>query len=212
KLELQKYSTQVDGWSKLWDGYKSQVEAAGQRVRFGEALAGMFATRMQAFKIKGDVYSQEAQMKLARNGQALDLFRTQLANAAQDLQGQMATLDAAVKQFETRAQLYQADGVIAQAESAALDRAVSLKAEQERSRTDVALRQAEMGIQQMLKIGEIMVEQLKARAQALAQLLASSQSGVNLSASISGSGSASSSWGANWSGEAPDYTGPTTFS
>lgn len=211
KLVLQKYSTEVDGWSKLWDGYKSQVEAAQGRVRFAEALAGMFATRMQAFKIKGDVYAQEAQMKLATNGQILDLFRTQLANAAQDLQGQMAQLDAAVRKFAGRAQMYQADSAMAQAESAALDRTASLKIEQERNRTDVALRQADMSVQQMLKIGEIMVEQLKARAQALAQLLASSQAGVNLSASISGSGSASSSWGANWSGEAPDYTGPTTF-
>lgn len=212
KLVLQKYSTEVEGWSRLWDGYKSQVDAAQGRVRFGEALAGMFATRMQGFKVKGDVYAQEAQLKLATNGQTLDLFRVQLANAAQDLQGQMAQLDAVVRQFAGRTQLYQADSAMAQAESAALDRATSLKIEQERNRTDVALRQADMGIQQMLKIGEIMVEQLKSRAQALAQLLASSQSGVNLAASISGSGSASSSWGANWSGEAPDYTGPTNFS
>lgn len=211
KLVLQKYSTEVEGWSKLWDGYKSQVDAAQGRVRFAEALAGMFATRMQAYKIKGDVYAQEAQMKLANNGQLLSVFQAKLANAAQDLQGQMAALDAAVKQHEARTRLYQAEGDIAQAESAALDRAVSLKNEQERNRTDVALRQADMGIQQMLKIGEIMVEQLKARAQALAQLLASSQSGVNLAASISGSGSASSAWGVNWSGEAPDYTGSTTF-
>lgn len=209
KLTLESYSTQVEGWAKLWDGYKSQVDAALGVVNYGEVLATIYSTRVQSYKTKGDAYAQEAQTQIAANGQTLDLFRTELANAEQNLRGQIAQLDAVSKQFDGRVGLYQADSAMAQAESAALDRATELKIDQEKARTDVALRQADINIQQMLKIGEILVEQLRDRAQALSQLLASSMSSVNVSAGISGSGSTSDSVSWGYSGEAADWeTGP----
>lgn len=208
KLVLERFSTEVDGWGKLQDGYKTQVEAALGTTRFAETLANIFATRMNGYKTKGEAYFQEGRFQLERNTQTLDLFKANLSGAEQDLRGQLAQLDSQLRSFNAEVEMYQVDGSIAQAESASLDRTTSLRIENERNRTSVALENARLRIDQALKIGEILVEQIKAKAAAISQLAASSQSGVNFGASLSGSlgYSYSKSASISWSGEVDDNT------
>jgi hypothetical protein len=187
KLLVETFSAQVDGWGKLQDGYKNQVDAALGTVKYGEVLANQFATRMQGYKIKGEAYFQEGRFQIERNGQTLDKFRAVLAGADQDLRGQLAQLDAALKTIDANVRIYEADGNIMQAESAAYDRVTQLKLAAEDSRTKVEVEQANLRIQQAVKIGEILVEQIKGKSAAIAQLAAASQSGVNFGASLSGS-------------------------
>lgn len=209
KLVLQKFETEVSAWGKVQDGYKNQIDASLGRVRFGETLATIFATRMQGYKTKGESYFNEGQFQLAKNGQTLELFRAQLQGSEQDLRAQLGRIDAEVRTYGAKMDGYQTEGTVAQAESAALDRSTQLKVEIERNRTSVALENAKMPIDQMMEAAKILVEQIKAKAAALAQLTAASQSGVNLGASISASGSfgVSHSRSVGWSGEADDYTG-----
>jgi hypothetical protein len=206
KLILERYSTQVDAWGKLNDGYRIRVDAALGSTRWAEAMANVYAARVNAYKTKGDAYFREGDFQIQRNAQDIELFRGRLSLADQNLRGQTAQLDAVLRGFEARVNRYQAQGVVSQAESAAMDRNVSLRIENERNRTSVALQQAQIRIDQAIKLGEILVEQIKAKAAALAQLAASSQSGINYGASLSGS--VSESWGRSasvgWSGEAPD--------
>lgn len=211
RLILQRYDTEVKAWGEVQNGYRTQVEAALGTTRFAESMANVFATRMQGYKTRGDAYFREGEFHMQRNAQRLDLFRSELAGAELGLRGQMATLDSQIKSFEAEVGLYQADGSIAQAESAALDRATSLRIENEKNRIGAALQQAQIRIEQAMKIGEILVEQVKAKAAAIAQLAAASQSGVNFGASISGSMSQSfsKSAGVSWNGEAADYNGLT---
>jgi ribosomal protein L18E len=206
KLLVDKYDASVNAWGKLQDGYKTDVEAAQGTVKFAEVLGGLYATRMQGYKIKGDAYFQEGRFQLDRNGQTLDKFRASLAQADQDLRGQLAQLDGALRGFDGDVRLFEAKGNIAQAESASFDRTTSLKIENEKNRTSVALEQANINIQQALKIGEILVEQIKAKAAALAQLAAASQSGVNFGASLSASlgSSLNYSKGFSYSGDTDD--------
>lgn len=206
KLILERYSTEVDGWGKLQDGYKTQVEAALGTTKFAETMASIYATRMGGYKTKGDAYFQEGRFQIERNGQTLDLFRAELQGAEQYLRGQLAQLDAKVRTFGAETELYRADGSLAHAESAATDRTVQLRVENERNRTQVALQQAEININQALKIGEILVEQIKAKSATIAQLAAASQSGVNFGASMSAGQSKGYSYGRNYSysGDTPD--------
>lgn len=207
KLVLESYSTEVDGWGKLQDGYKTQVDAALGTTRFAETMAGIYATRMSGYKTKGDAYFQEGRFAIERNGQTLDLFKAELLGAEQDLRGQLAQLDAKVRTFGAETELYRADGSLAQAESAAADRTVQLRVENERNRTQVALQQAEININQALKIGEILVEQIKAKAAAIAQLAAASQSGVSFGASLSAGQSEGRTYSRSYS-----YSGDTADS
>ena len=207
ELILKRFSTEVEAWGKLQDGYKTQVEAALGTTKFAETLASIFNTRMNGFKTEGEAYFQEGRFQLERNAQTLDLFKANLAGADMDLRGQLAELDGQLRSFGAEVQLYEAGGNIAQAESASYDRTTNLKVEMERNRTSVALESAKMRIDQALKIGEILVEQIKAKAAALAQLAAASQSGVNFGAQLSGSLSTSYSFsrGQSWTGETPDH-------
>lgn len=208
RLILQRYSTEVEAWGQVQNGYRTQVEAALGTTRFAESLANVYATRVQAYRTRGDAYFQEGQFQLARNGQSLDLFRSELSRSEQDLRAQLASIDAVLRTFQAEAGMYEADGQIASAESASLDRSVNLRIESERNRTQTALQEASLRIDQAMKIGEIYVEQLKAKAAALAQLAAASQSGVNFGASMSDSFgySYSKSGSVSWSGEAPDVS------
>ena len=212
KLIIEKYSVEVDAWGKLYDAHKTQVEAALGTARFAEVLSNIFATDMQGYKTKGDAYFQSAQTQIAVNGQALDAFRAQLAAAGFDLQAQTATLDGQVRGYAAQVDSYRADGDIAQAESSAMDRITTLKLDSERTRTQTLLQSAQMSIDQAMKIGEILVEQLKAKAAALSQLAAASQSGVNFGASMSDSFGRSIGVNSSlsWTGEAPD-TGISSF-
>lgn len=207
KLRLEQYSTEVEGWGKLQDGYKHQVDAALGTVRFGEVLAGMYGARVQAYRTKGQAYFDEGRFQIERNGQTLERFRAELSAADQDLRAQLGNIDAIVRVHGARAGMYQAEGAIAQAESAAMDRNVQLRIENERNRVQTHLQEWEIKINQALKIGEILVEQIKAKAAAIAQLAAASQSGVNFGASMSDSQSYGYSKGASigYSGEAPDF-------
>lgn len=207
KLRLEQYSTEVEGWGKLQDGYKHQVDAALGTVRFGEVLAGMYGTRVTAYRTKGQAYFDEGRFQIERNGQTLTRFQAELSAADQDLRAQLGNIDAIVRVHGARAGMYQAEGAIAQAESAAMDRNVQLRIENERNRVQAHLQEWEIKINQALKIGEILVEQIKAKAAAIAQLAAASQSGVNFGASMSDSQSYGYSKGASvgYSGEAPDF-------
>lgn len=211
KLELQRYGLRIDAWGKGWEGYKAQVDASLGTARFADILANVYATRMQGYRTKGEAFFQEAQTQIARNGQSLDLLRARLQASDQDLRAQLASVDAVLRTFQARTQMYEAEGSVVQAEAAAIDRTQGLRIEAERSRTSVLLENARIALDQAMKIADLQLSALQGKAQVYGQLVASSQSAVSLGANISGSGSMSSSWGASWSGEAPDYTGPTTF-
>jgi hypothetical protein len=187
KLIIERYGIQVEGWGKLQDAYKSQVEAALGTTKFAEALASVFSSRMAGYRTKGEAYFQEGRFQLDRNQQTLALFSSQLQGSEQNLRGQLAQLDAQLREFAGEVALYEAEGQVAQSASAAVDRSTQLKIENEKNRVSAAIEQAGLRINQALKIGEILVEQIKAKAAALAQLAAASQSGVNFGASLSGS-------------------------
>lgn len=208
KLVLQRYETQVNAWGKMWDGYKSQVEASIGRGRFAESLANIYATQMEGYKTRGEAFFNEGKFALERNQQTISVFDAQLRRSDQDLRGQLAQLDGSLRTYAARVDKYQADAQIVQFESAALDRAAQLKAEIERNRTSVAVQVMQAQLQQTLTTAEILVEQIKAKAQALSNLAASSQAGVHLGATIGANGSASygHSRSVSWSGEAADFS------
>jgi hypothetical protein len=187
KLRVELYSEQVKAYGEVQNAYKVKVEGALGRGEYAKTLSDIFATRMAGYKTKGEAYFNEGRFQLERNGQTLERFRAALAGADQDLRGQLAQLDAALRGNDQGVRLYEAKGTIASLASAATDRAVNLKIEQEKSRVQVELEKARIAIDQALKIGEILVEQIKAKAAAISQLAAASQSGVNFGASMSGS-------------------------
>lgn len=213
KLKLEQYDTEVNAWSKLQDTYRTQVDVSMGPARFAEIAANIHATRINAYRTKGEAIFREGDLQIQKNAQTLARFASAIERERLNQQGQLAQLDAVLRRFGAETSLYEADGNIAQAESAALDRAVSLKIENERNRTSVAIEQGKMLIDQMLKIGELLLEQLKAKAANISQLLSSAQSGFNYGANFGGNSgnNFSQSGSVSWSGEAPDYTGPTSF-
>lgn len=208
ELLVRRFATQMDAWGKQHDAYGKEVEAWLGRTRIAEVLAGVFATRMRAYQTKGEAYFNEGRFKIERNQQVLEAFRAALASDDQRLRAQLGNVDAIARRAAAEAVLYQADAGVAQAESAAYDRTAQLKIENERNRVQAALQQAELSMQQMLKIADLLSQILRDKANVLGQLVASSQSGVNYGASLSGSLGTSFGYGKSfsYSGDTADAT------
>ena len=102
--------------------------------------------------------------------------------------------------------MYQADAVVETAASAAVDRTFELGLRKEEARTNVALKQAEININQAIQLQSLLLRSKETRAQVLGQLSASTMSAINFSAGVSSSRSKgeSCSTSVSWSGEAED--------
>lgn len=194
ELYVRQYSTDVDAWGKLQDAHRTEMEASMAPLRAAELLSGVFANRVNAYRTKSEAAQGENRMQLETNAQTIELGRLGLARAEQVRLAESAAVDAILRRFSGSVGLYQADGSIAQAESASRDRVVQLAVEQNRSAAEIALKGTDLAIQQMLKIGEIMERKLEGLAQVLSQLSSASQAAVNLGAHIGYQGNDATVW------------------
>ena len=206
---LEGYATDVDAYAKAWDGYKAQVEAGQGSMQYAETLANVFNIRMNGYKTKGEAYATEAQTKIASKAQTIDVFRAQLAGVDQDLRAQLGELDAQVRAFAAQTALYQADGSIVEAESAAMDRAANLRIAQNKNLADVKIAEGQINSGYLLRNAEMLLTMLGKIGDVYSQLVASAQSGVHYGASFSGSLGQSVDFNRSlsWSGDVDDHTG-----
>lgn len=199
ELLLKEYATDADVYGKFLASYDADVNASLAPLRAAETISNVYSSRVQAHRTLGDIANNEFTAQLGLNRQTLELFQAALNSVETRQRGEIAAVDAILRKFAGDVGLYQADGNIAQAESASRERVTALAIEQNSSKAAIAQRTQEMALQQMLKIGEIMLEKLKSMASVLSQLTASSQSAVNLGAHLSYGSSDSTSY--TYSGE-----------
>lgn len=185
EVEARIYGTEVDAWGKEKEGYRWDIEAALAPLKAAEIITGAHAQRINGYRAKAEAITAENRIQLDANGQTLDLARLGLQRADGVRQAEIAAVDAVLRRWAGAVAMYQADGSVAQAESASRDRVTALAIEQNRAQADIAVKGQELQVQQMLKIAELMQDKLKTLATVLSQLTAASQSAVNLGASVS---------------------------
>lgn len=199
EVDARIFASEVDAWGKEREGYRWDVEASLAPLKAAETLSSVFAQRMVGYKTKAEAVREENRIQIDGNQQAIEVARLALSRTEQIRLSESANIDAILRKFQGSVSLYQADGAIAQAESASRDRVASLAIEQSRAQADITIKGQELQMQQMLKIVELMLSKNKAMADVLSQLVAASQSAVHLGASISAGASSSTSF--SYSGE-----------
>lgn len=185
ELQVRMYGADVDVMGKLFDAHRADVEASMAPLKAAEVVSSVFANRINAYRAKGEAYRDEARLQVDANQQSIELFNAQLRQSEGVRAAEMAQLDAVLRRFAGVTAMYQADGQIAAAESASRDRTTALAIEQNRAVAESHMKAQELQMQQMLKIGEIMLAKFKGIADVYSQLVAASQSAVNLGASVS---------------------------
>lgn len=184
ELDVRKYVASVEGYGKVWDAHRAQVDASLAPLRAAEIITGAYGKRVDAHRSLVESTIAENRIQIDANGQTIDLTRLALQRAEQQRLVEVAAVDAILRRWSSATDLFQAKGVVAQAESASRDRIVALAIEQNRTAAQFAGQENERALQQMLKIAELRERGLEAAAQALTQLTASSQSAIGLTASI----------------------------
>ncbi len=193
------FGHEVEAWGKERESHRWDVEASLAPLKAAETLSGVFAQRMVGYKTKAEAFREENRAQLDANGQSIDLVRLALQRMEQLRLSETANVDAILRRFAATVGLYQADGALAQAESASRDRVTSLAIEQNRAYAEVTLKGQELTATQLRGIYELLLSKNKALADAFVQVVAASQSAVHLGANISASASGATNF--NFQGE-----------
>lgn len=207
------FQAQTDAFAKRWDAYGRQLDAYradidGQKAigEIYETSARAFATRVNAFDVTQRTLFERERLRVASHGQQLQAWRGQLDVLLALIQKEAGRISSVAQSVDAQARMYQADAAVETAASAATDRSFELGLRKEEARTNVALKQAEVKIQEAIQLLQLLLRARETQAQVIGQLSSSAMSAVNFSAGLSSSRSKgeSCSTSVSWNGEAAD--------
>lgn len=207
RTEVQAFGEGVRAYAAEWEGYGRAVQAELGKVQAAEALARVYATRVQAWEV-----GERTSLESVRIDYQLEETRVRAFQA--ELQGWVAHVEALSSRIQAQAQavtaagsIYAAAGQMAIAESNKLDRAVELAVNKGNAEAQIRLENARTNLQASLQASGYYLQALQTVAQTTTQLAGSSLSAINISGGVSGSVGQSfgyslgksKSWG--WNGE-----------
>ncbi|MGD9643799.1 MAG: hypothetical protein AB7V08_13800 [Elusimicrobiales bacterium] len=207
------FQAQTDAFAKRWDAYGRQLDAYradidGQKAigEIYESSARAFASRVNAFDVSQRTRYERERLRVTAHGQQLQAWRGQLDVLLALIQKEQGRISSVAQSVDAQARMYQADAAVETAASAATDRSFELGLRKEEARTSVALKQAEVKIQEAIQLLQVLLRARETQAQVIGQLSSSAMSAVNFSAGLSSSRSKgeSCSTSVSWSGEATD--------
>lgn len=181
------YKARVDAYEAEWNAFGKQLESDLTQFRRYELETQVFGNRV---KIWGDINSNKIEQKRLRiSEKELDItaYRARLERLQTALSAETQRLDALVRVYGSDVDKYRADGAIEQIVSEGNARPFQLMLEQERSRVDSNLRNAELRINQANTQAQILANVKQSVGQIGAQLAAGLASAINVSASIGSS-------------------------
>lgn len=204
--QINAYGKQWDAFGKQLDAYRADVDGQKARADIYDTQARAFGTRVSAWDRVQNVRLERERLRIQQHGQELTGWRGGLDRLLAYVQKEQARISSVAQTIDAQARIYQADAAIETAASAATDRSFELGLRREEARTNVALKQAEMRIQEAIQLLSLVLRAKETQTQVIGQLTAASMSAVNFSAGVSSSvgRSQSCSTSVGWSGEAPD--------
>jgi len=195
--QIQGYQAQIDAKRTEWEAWATKVRGQLGKTQAFEAETRAFAadvsayeSRVRAESLKPQIETQIRELEVREQLANLERYRSEANAEASRMQSEAAV-------FGSQAQMYAADGSIAENQQAARDRQYRSLVETRRTESERALAQAQLDVDQVLRSGQLLSQALDGAARASGQLSAGAMSAVNLAASVRGS----SSWNVNLSGE-----------
>lgn len=187
QAQVTAYRAVVESYGIEWDAYKSRVLAETEKVRLFETLGRVYGVRIDAWKTRGEVAIEEqrsnfllAEARLKQFGAQTEVVRLQLDASRALMASEVAQNEASVRLYEGKARV----------ESAAVDadsRAFAAETERSRVQVELALKDADLQIRQLVDLRNLLLRALETSAQTSSQLAASSLSALNFSSTVSSS-------------------------
>ena len=185
------------------DVFIQEQMVAIENLRFavtsGVQLEGMQVT---VFRAQADVALETVRTANESNRLLMDGWRGRVEMYDVQLKGELARLDAVLREFQANVSLYQADGQMAVAAGEYDNRRFQLNMSQQQATVDTEMKRQDQQFEQMRFITSVMLEIKKTLAAVGTQLSAAAMSAVNVGASLSSSSSESLSYslGLSYSG------------
>lgn len=208
RSKIQNFSERVGAYRAEWDAYRTQLDTNTIRANVYSLIEQGYSTRLRSWS---DVQQQKiaaSQLQISQADLQLRGWTGKLDKLRADIQAETARVDAVARAYTARVQAYSAEAQVETAASDANLRGLQLAVESERARTDVALKNADMSINQLVEVSRLLQSKLQGVAQTSASMAASAMSAVNFSAGVHSARSASQSCstGFSYSGTVDDIS------
>lgn len=206
RAQIQNYAEQVNAYKAEWDTYATKLGSNTVKANIYNLVEQGFSTRLRGWSDAQQQKISQQQLSISEADLRERTWRGQLDKQLAEIRAETERLNAVDGIYRSKVAVYSASAQVETAASDANLRKLQLASERERSRTDVALRNAEIAINQMVEVNRLRVSVKQGIATVSSQLAASSMSAVNFSAGVhSGrSQSQSCSTGFSYSGSLDD--------
>lgn len=184
--QVQAHASKIQTYTAKWTGEQIKAQVYGTEVN-------AFAQLVQAYATGNSAVIATKELELKNKGFQLDRYKTRVEKYATDVDAEAKRIAAGVDVYNGRAQMYTAELGAEQARVVADSRQFELALEEAKTSADLQLKEAQLNIEQLLRLLNLELEQNRTVLQVQAQLAAAAMSAVNLSASAQESESNSAS-------------------
>lgn len=189
RARVSAFAEEVRAYAVEWDAYKAQVEGDATRARIFETQVNAYATQVRAVADGNKNLIDQGNLRLEVQKTEMLGWRGKLDRLIADMDAESKRVQAGATIFDGKARIYSAAGQIAASEADSNTRAFSAVVEAGRASKEIDLENVKAKIQQVVQIGQIIAEQLKAAGQTAAQLAAGAMSAVHFAAQAQDSSS-----------------------
>jgi hypothetical protein len=171
------FTTQWENWSRKW-------QTNDTRARVAELATENYATRIRAWSETQQGQIAQANLGIAINDQSMRAWRGQVDVVLAKYTAERDRLASLTAIAGAQVDLFRAEVGVETAAADANLRLLLAGLQREQDRVNVALKNAELSIQQMIENGKLLLSAQDGIARTSSQLAASSMSAVNFSAGL----------------------------
>lgn len=171
------FTTEWENWTRKW-------QTNDVKVKVAEMATNTYATRVQAWSQEQQSVISQANLGIALNDMSLRVWKGKVDAMLAKYTAEKDRLSSLVAVAQNLVDIYKADASVESSASEANMRQLMVGIQQEEARVNVALKNAELAVQQLVENNKLRMANMDDIARTSAQLAASSMSAVNFSAGV----------------------------
>jgi hypothetical protein len=199
RAKVQAYGEQVNAYNGLLGAYAEEIKGETAKIGLYEADASAFASRVRAFGEETSARKTQQDLVLQRNEQLLKSFGAKIDRYKALLSAETSRINSGATVYEAQSRVYNAELQAEVSRVTADGQQYELTMRKGEAEANLALKEAEMHIQQILRLLSLEQDQNKIAAQVASQLASAALSAVSMSASVSASEGETSSCNTSYS-------------
>ncbi|GAA0721244.1 hypothetical protein [Dokdonella soli] len=184
RAKVTAYAEQVRAYTAQWEGYRAAVDGQLSLEKIYETSVNAYSTRVRAWSEQNTVGIESKKLELQSDQLTIDVWKAKLERYMSALDAEVKRLDAVTRGYAGQVDAFRAQATVEQVAAEVSQKGVELAITAQNNQAQVALKNAEIAIQELVQTTNLLIEAKKSAATVEAQLAASALSAVNFSARI----------------------------